>query len=90
MYLKAYIQNLVKIGPVVSEKSKFEFSYVNELWPRSRNGIDPEYSHTFINSISGLLQPIFTSLAATVSAKSIVFPFSLRKALITKFDLAIK
>ena len=49
MYLKAYIQNLIKIGPVVSEKSKFEFSYVDDLGPRSRYDIDLEYSHIFIN-----------------------------------------
>ena len=29
LYLKAYKQNLIKNGPVVSEKSKFQFSYVN-------------------------------------------------------------
>ena len=37
MYLIAYIQNLVKNDPVVSEKSKFQFSNVNDLGPRSRN-----------------------------------------------------
>ena len=34
MYLIVYIQNLVKNGPVVSEKSMFEFSYINGLRPR--------------------------------------------------------
>ena len=43
MYLKAHIQYLVKNGPVVSEKSKFEFSYVNDLGPRSRNDVDLQY-----------------------------------------------
>ena len=52
MYLKADIQNLVKNGPVVSEKSKFQFSNVNDLGPKSRNDFDLQYSHIFIKSIS--------------------------------------
>ena len=52
MYLIADIQNLVKNGPVVSEKSKFQFSNVNDLGPRSRNYLDLQYSHIFIKSIS--------------------------------------
>ena len=52
MYLLTDIQNLVKIGLVVSEKSKFQFSNVNDLGPRSRNDIDLQYSHIFIKSIS--------------------------------------
>ena len=43
---------LVKNGPVVSEKSKFQFSNVNDLGPRSRNDLDLQYSHIFIKSIS--------------------------------------
>ena len=39
-----YIQNLVKNGPVVSEKSKFYFSYVNDLGPRSINDTELKYS----------------------------------------------
>ena len=31
MYLKEYIQNLVKNGPVVSEKNKFQYSYGNDI-----------------------------------------------------------
>ena len=54
MYLKAYIQNLVKNGPVVSEKNMLKFSYINGVGTRSRNDIDLQYSHTFINSISCL------------------------------------
>ena len=49
MYPKAYIQTLVKNGPVVSEKSKFQFSHANDLSPRSRNDFDLHYSYTFIN-----------------------------------------
>ena len=48
----ADIQNLVKNGPVVSEKSKFQFSNVNDLEPRSINNLDLQYSHIFIKSIS--------------------------------------
>ena len=49
---KNSIQNLVENGPVVSEKSKFQFLYVNNLGPRSGNDID---LHThFYYSISCL------------------------------------
>ena len=37
---------------MVSEKSKFQFSNVNDLGPRSRNDLDLQYSHIFIKSIS--------------------------------------
>ena len=52
MYLIVDIQNLVKNGPVVSEKSKFQFSNVNDLGPRSRNDLDLQYPHIFIKSIN--------------------------------------
>ena len=80
MYLKAYIQNLVKNGPVVSEESMFLFSYVNGPGPRSRNDIDLQYSHTFINPISYLHLPTFRLQAAIVSEKSTVITFPHRKA----------
>ena len=48
LYLKAFLKNLVQIGTVVSEKIRFEFLYVHDLGPRSRNDIILEYSHTFI------------------------------------------
>ena len=51
LYLKAFIKNLVLIGKVVSEKIWFEFLYVHDLGPRSRNDLDLKYSHTFIYSI---------------------------------------
>ena len=51
LYLKAFIKNLVQIGKVVSEKIRFEFLYVHDLGPRSRNDHDLQYSHTFIYSI---------------------------------------
>ena len=36
---KAFIQNLVQNGSVVSEKIRFEFLYVHDLGQRSRNEI---------------------------------------------------
>ena len=40
LYLKAFIKNLVQIGKVVSEKIRFDFLYVHDLWPMSRNDLD--------------------------------------------------
>ena len=79
LYLKAFIQSLVQIGTVVSEKIQFEILYVPDLWPWSRNDIDLQYSHIFIYSIRCLLLLTFMSLAAIVSEKSAVFTFSDRK-----------
>ena len=79
---------MVQIGTVLFEKIQFEFLYVHDLGPRSRNDLDLQYSHIFIYSIRCLLQLTFRSLAAIVSEKSTVFIFSYRKALATKFDLA--
>ena len=66
------MQNLVKNGPVVSEKSQFEFSYVNDLGPRSRNDPDLQcmYLLTFNNSVSCLHLSFFKSQAAILSEKS--------------------
>ena len=83
-------KNLVQIGTVVSEKIRFEFLYVHDLGRRSRNDLDLQYSRTFIYSIRCLLLLTFRSLAAIVSEKSTVFTFSYTKALVTKFDLAVK
>ena len=58
---------------MVSEKIWFEFLYVHDLGPRSRNDLDLQYSHTFIKSFSCLYLPTFRSQAAIVSAKSTVF-----------------
>ena len=81
LYLKAFIQSLVQIDTVVSEKIQFEFLNVHNLGPRSRNDLDLQYSHIFIiNSIRCLLLPTFRSVAAIVSEKSNVFTFSYRKA----------
>ena len=40
LYLKAFIQNLVQNDIIISEKIWFEFLYVNDLGPRSRNDVD--------------------------------------------------
>ena len=90
LYLKAFIQSLIQIGTVVSEKIQFEFLYVHNLGPRSRNGLDLQYSHIFIYSIRCLHLPTFRSLASILSEKSTVFTFSHRKTQVTKFDLAVK
>ena len=37
------------MGQAVSEKIKFYIYNVNDLWPRSRNDLDLEYSQNFIN-----------------------------------------
>ena len=80
VYLKAFIQTLFQIGTVVSEKIQFEFLYVIHHGPRSRNYLDIQYSHIFTYSIRCLLLLTFRSVAAIVSEKSTVFPFSYRKA----------
>ena len=48
---ESFHKNLVQIGKEVSEKIRFEFLYVHDLGPRSRNELDLQYSHTFIYSI---------------------------------------
>ena len=80
LYLKAFIQNLVQNGPVVSEKIWSEFLYVHNLEQRSSNDLDLQYSHTFMKSSSCLYLPTFRSQASIVSEKSNVFTFSCRKA----------
>ena len=61
------------------EKDRFEFLYVYDLGPRSRNDLDLQYLHTFMKSISCLYLLTFRSLAAIVSEKSTVFTFCHRK-----------
>ena len=48
---ESFHKNLVQIGTVVSEKIRYEYLYVHDLGPRSRNDLDLQYSHTFICSI---------------------------------------
>ena len=59
-----------------SEKIGFEFLYVHDLGPRSRNDLDLQYSHTFIKSFSCLYLPTFRSQDSIVSEKLTVFTFS--------------
>ena len=87
---ESFHKKFVQISTIVSEKIRFEFLYVHDLWPRPRNDIDLQYSHTFMNTIRCLLLPNIRPLAAVVSEKSTVFTFSYGKAQITKFDLAVK
>ena len=86
---ESFIHFLAQNGSVVSEKFRFEFLYVHDLGPRSRNDLDLQYSHTFMKSFSCLYLPTFRSKASIVSEKSTVFTFSYRKP-VTKFDLAVK
>ena len=79
LYLKAFIQNLVQNGLVVSEKIRFEFLYVHELGPRSSNDLDLQYSHTFMKSISCLYLPSFRSQASIVSEKTLFSLFPIEK-----------
>ena len=80
LYMKAFIQNLVQIGTVVSEKIQFEFLYVHDLGSRSRDDLDLQFSQIFINIIRCLLPLLFRALAAIVSENSTIFTFSYRKA----------
>ena len=68
-----------QIGTVVSEKIQFEFLYVQDLGPRSKNDLDLQYSHIFIYSIRCMPLLTFRSLAAIASEKSTVFTFSYKK-----------
>ena len=77
---ESFHKKLVQIGTVVSEKILFEFLYVHDIGPMSRNALDFKCSHTFIYSIRCLLLLTFRSLAAIVSEKSTVFTFSYRKS----------
>ena len=45
---ESFHKKLVQIGKVVSEEIRFEFLYVHNLGPRSRNELELQYSHTFI------------------------------------------
>ena len=79
MYLKAFIQSFGQIGTVVSEKIQFEFLYVHNLGPRSRNDLDLQYSHIFIYSIRCMLLLFFWSLAAVVSENPLFSLFPIEK-----------
>ena len=72
-YMKVFVQSLVQIGRVNSGKIQFDFLYVHDLGPRSRNNLDLQYLHIFIYLIRCLLLLTFRLLAAIVSEKSL-FP----------------
>ena len=55
---EAFMQNLIDIGTVVSEKIQFEFFYVHHLRPRSRNDLDLHYLHNLSSYI--LKNPLFS------------------------------
>ena len=78
---ESFHKKIGSIGTVVSEKIWFEFLYVRDLGPRSRNDLDLQYSLTFIYSSRCLLLLTFRSLAAIVSEKIHCFYFSLWKSL---------
>ena len=44
---ESFHKKLVQIGKVVSEKIWFEFLYVHDLGPRSRNDLDLQYSNYY-------------------------------------------
>ena len=86
---ESFVQNLVQIGPVIFEKIQFEFLYVHDLGPRSRNDLDLQYSHIFIYLIRCLLLLPFRSLAAIVSEKNPLFLlFPIEKAKIPNLTLS--
>ena len=80
LYLKTFIQSLVQIGTIVSEKIQFEFLYLRDLGIRSRNDLDLHYSHIFIYLIRCLRLLLFRSLTAIVSENATVFTLTYRKA----------
>ena len=67
-----------KIGTVVSEKIQFEFLYVHDLGPRSRNDLDLQYSQIYIP---------FRSLAAIVSENPLFSLFPIEKPKLPKLTL---
>ena len=46
---ESFHKKLVQIGKVVSEKIRFEFLYVHDLGPRTRNDLDLQYSLTHLH-----------------------------------------
>ena len=65
LYIKAYLENLLHNGPVVSEKKQFYFFSVNDLEPGSKYDLDLEYLNTFIQSITCMYMYLPTSRSQT-------------------------
>ena len=84
---ESFHKNLVQIGKVVFEKIRFEFLYVHDLGPRSRNDLDLQYSHNFIYSIRCLLLPTFRSLAAIVSENPLFSLFPIEMSMLPNLNL---
>ena len=70
---ESFHKYFVQIGKVVSEKIRFDFLYVYDLGPRSRNDLDLQYSHIFIKSIC------LRSLAAIVSENPLFSLYPIEK-----------
>ena len=81
LVLEAFIQSLVQNSTVFSEKIRFEFLYVHDLGPRSRNDLDLQYSHIFIVSIC------LRSLAAIVSENPLFSLFPIEKPKLSNLTL---
>ena len=64
---------------MVSEKIRFEFLYIHDLGPRSRNDLDLQYSHTIIKSLSCLYLPTLRSQASIVSENPLFSLFPIEK-----------
>ena len=45
---ESFHKKSMQIDKVVSEKIRFDFLYVHDLGPKSRNDHDPQYSHTLV------------------------------------------
>ena len=71
--MKAFIKILVQIGTVASEKIRFEFFYVPDLGPRSRNDLDLQYSfeQTMIGWSPRCYIPSFVKIGPPVLEKKI-------------------
>ena len=78
-YLKAFIQNLVPNGTMVSEKIWFDFLYVHDLGPRSRNDLDLQYSYTFMKSISHCIYQLSGHRLQKLQKNPFFFTFSYKK-----------
>ena len=61
---------------------------VNDLWPRSRNDTDLDYSQTFINSISCLYLQTFRSQATKLPEKYNDLHTQLHDEQVLKFQTA--
>ena len=80
------MQNWIQICIAASEKIHFNFLYVHDLGPKTRNDIDLQYSYNFIYSIRYQLLLPFRSLAAIVSENFTVFTFPREKPKLPNYN----